>query len=73
MRHTISQDKLFKTLEWTLFIGFCIVAGWFASSVVENFFLRKTSFSQQEEEVRTYPVITILLQVDIPEVSYNDT
>ena len=59
MRCTISKDKAFKILEWILFIGFSIVAGWFASGVLEQFFSRKTSFSQHEEEVTNYPVISI--------------
>ena len=59
MKHTISQDKLFKIIEWILFIGFSIVAGWFASGVLEQFFSQKTSFAQLEEMVTDYPVITI--------------
>ena len=62
MKYIISHDKLFKILEWILFFVFCIVAGWFASSAIEQFFLCKTSFSQQEEDIRTYPVITMVLE-----------
>ena len=60
MKHTIFQDKAFKIMEWILFIGFSIVAGWFASGVLEHFFSRKTSFSQGEEKDTIYPVVVIL-------------
>ena len=55
----ISQRKVFKILEWILYIGLSIVAGWFASRVLQQFFSQKTSFSQHEEEVTTYPVISL--------------
>ena len=57
----ISHKKLVFTLEWTLLIGLKIVSGWFASGVLQNFFSGKSSFSQREEEVKTYPVIVIEL------------
>ena len=37
MMCNISQDKAFKILEWILFIGFSIVAGWFASGVLQHY------------------------------------
>ena len=57
---TISQDKLFKILEWILFIGFVIASGWFASGVLQHFFSEKTSFSQHKERVTDYPVVNIM-------------
>ena len=60
LRANISQDKSFKILEWILFIGFIIVAGWFASGVPEQFFSRKTSFSENEEKYYVYPVVVIV-------------
>ena len=56
---TISRDKAFKDMEWILFIGFTILAGWFASSVLQQFFSRKTNFSQHEEKITEYPVVVI--------------
>ena len=47
----MKKENAFKIMEWIFFIGFSIVAGWFASGVLEQFFSRKTSFSQQEEVV----------------------
>ena len=61
MKRTISQDKAFKILEWIFFIGFGIVAGWFASGVLEKFFSRKTGWSQHEKEDRAYPVVVIVV------------
>ena len=58
---TISLDKVFKTLEWILFIGFVITSGWFASGVLQQFFSRKTSFSQHKEKVTDYPVVNFVL------------
>ena len=61
MKCTISQNNFFKILEWILFIGFAIAAGWFAEESIKHFFSRKTSFSQHEEMVNDYPVITMVL------------
>ena len=55
---TISKDKAIKIMEWIFFIGFSIVAGLFVLRVLQQFFSGKTSFSQHEEEVTTYPVIS---------------
>ena len=57
---TISQDKAFKFLEWFFFIAFSLVAGWFSSGVLHNFFSQKTSFSQSEGEIKSYPVLNIV-------------
>ena len=59
MKCNISQDKACKILEWLFFVGFIIVAGLFASGVLQQFLSRKTGFSQHEEEVKNYPVISI--------------
>ena len=61
MKRIISQEKLFKIIEWIFFIGFSILAGIFASGVLHQFFLQKTSFSQSAETVNDYPVVTIRL------------
>ena len=69
---TISQHKVFKILEWILYIGLSILAGWFASGVVQQFFSHKTSFSQYEEKVTQYPIVTIILQQPASEVKRED-
>ena len=61
MKCTISQEKFFEILEWILFIGFAIVAGWFAEEAFVHWVSKKTSFSQHEETVADYPVITLVL------------
>ena len=67
------QDKALKILEWIFFIGFSIVALWFASGVLQQFFSHKTSFSQYEEEVAYYPVISIFFyDYQASEVNLND-
>ena len=53
------QDKIFKIIEWTLFIGFIMASGWFSHGVLQQFFSRKTSFSQYKEKVSDYPVVNI--------------
>ena len=69
---TISQHMIFKILEWILYIGLSIVAGWFASGVLQQFFSHKTSFSQYEEKVTQYPVVTIALNRQASEVKTED-
>ena len=44
------------------FIGFVIVSGWFASGVLQQFFSRKTSFTQHKVKVTDYPVVSILFE-----------
>ena len=61
MLYTISQDKVFKIIEWILFIGFIIASGWFSHGVLKQFFSRKTSFSQYKEKVTDFPVVCILI------------
>ena len=45
MMLSISQHKAIRILEWILFVGFAIIAGWFASGVIENFFSKRTSIT----------------------------
>ena len=66
MKHTITQDKLFKLIEWILFIGFSIQAWWFASGALEQFFSQKTSFSLSGEKNTDYPVVTIVPLFRLP-------
>ena len=68
--YTISLYKVLKILEWILFIALITTSGWFASGVLQQFFSRKSSFSQHIEEVTDYPVISIL--VWYPEVDPCD-
>ena len=69
---TLSQDKLFKILEWVLFIGLCIVSGWFASGVLDNFFSSETNFSQHKEKVTHYPVISFKFLRPTSQVNLSD-
>ena len=71
MKYAVTHNKIFKTLEWILFLGFTILAGWFASGVLEQFFSHKTSFSQYEKEITNYPVISIIF--DRPALEVNLT
>ena len=73
MRHTISRDKAFKILECFLFIGFSIVAGWFASGVLKQFFSRETNFTQYEKKITEYPVVAIVFSdLRASEVNLNN-
>ena len=55
----VSLKKLVIGLDWGLFICLTIVSVWFASGVFEQFFSKRSSFFQREEEIKTYPVIVI--------------
>ena len=72
MQCTITQNMVFKILEWILYIGLSIVSGWFASGVLYQFFSNKTSFSQYEEKVTQYPAVTILLKHKAYDVKTED-
>ena len=72
MKCKITKDKIFNILEWILFIGLGIVSGWFASGVLDHFFSNKTSFSQYEEKVTQYPVVTIALNCQASKVKTED-
>ena len=77
MKYTVSYNKIFKILEWILLIGFTILAGWFASGVLEQYFSHRTSFSQYEKEITDYPVISMVflnrpaLEVNLTNVIIN--
>ena len=58
----ISRKELVFAFEWVLLIGLTIASGWFAYGVLDNFFSEKSSFSQREEAVKSYPVIVIELR-----------
>ena len=72
MQYSISQCKVFKIVEWILYIGLCIVSGWFASGVLQKFFSNQTSFSQHEEKVSHYPVLTMVLYLTATELKTSD-
>ena len=72
MRCTISTHTVFKILEWIMYVGLSIVSGWFASGVLQQFFSQKTSFSQHEEKVTNYPVVTIFFNRKASEVKIED-
>ena len=65
---SISQHKAIKIIEWILFVVFAIIAGWFASGVIENFFSKRTSFSQHEGEITKNPVALIKAKQQRPVV-----
>ena len=68
----VSQKKLVIVLDWGLFIVLNIVAAWFASGVFEQFFSKRSSFSQQEETVDTHPVIVIEFRDFTGPISLDD-
>ena len=72
MKHTISRDKAFKDLERILFIVFAILAGWFASSVLQQFFSSKTNFTQREEKITEYPAVTIVFPFQASKVNLTN-
>ena len=72
MKYAVSHNKIFKSLELILFIGFTILAGWFASGVLEQFSSHRTSFSQYEKEITDYPVISIILRRPALEVNLSN-
>ena len=49
-----------------------IVAGWFSSGVLQQFFSQKTSFAQNEVEIYKYPVVSILLYCPASEANLNN-
>ena len=72
MQCTISQEKVFKILEWIFFIGLFIASGWSSSGVLQQFFSRKTSFSQHKEKVTDYPVVIIVIHCHASEFNFSD-
>ena len=70
-RCTISQDKVFKIIEWILFIGFIMASGWFSQGVLQQFFSNKTSFAQYKEKVSDYPVVYIVINCPDSEINLS--
>ena len=61
-----------RILKWILYIGLSILSGWFSSGVLQHFFSHKKNFSQHEEKVTHYPVVTIVLNRQASEVKIAD-
>ena len=59
----ITQEKLFKGVEWILFICLCFVSAFFMKEVLENFFSNKSSFIQYREPITEHPTITICMSL----------
>ena len=53
------ESKIVWALEWILYIGLSLAAGWFASGVIGNFATRKTSFSHNGEADRRGQIIIL--------------
>ena len=68
----MAQNKVFKIIEWILFIVFIVASGFFVSGVLQQFFSRKTSFSQYKEKVTDYPVVSIILHRNASEFDPSD-
>ena len=68
----ISLEKLVIALDWGLFICLSFISVWFASGVFEQFFSKRSSFSQQEETVDTHPVIVIEFRDFTGPISLDD-
>ena len=66
------QEKVFKIIQWILFIVLISASGWFASGVLQHFFSHKTSFSQHQEKVNSYPIVNIILGCLASEVNPSD-
>ena len=53
------ESKIVWALEWILYIGLSVAAGWFASGVIDHFTTRKTSFSHNSEADRRRQIIIL--------------
>ena len=56
-----SLTKYIKITEWILYFGLCILSAYFMEGVLDKFFSEKSSFTQSEEPIQDFPVITICL------------
>ena len=53
--------KSFKVLDWTLFIGFCMLAGHFMIGVIAEYQAKKSGFAQSLEPIKELPTIVFCL------------
>ena len=56
------EIKIVWAVEWILYIGLSVAAGWFASGVIDHFTTRKTSFSHNGESDRRGQIIILHLK-----------
>ena len=61
MVQKITQDNLWKLLEWLLFITLCIIAIFFMKEVLIQYNSGDTSFKQYESTITESPTITLCL------------
>ena len=55
----VTQDRLFKGVEWILFLCLCFVSVFFMREVFEKYISNKSSFIQYGEPITEHPTITI--------------
>ena len=53
-----------KILGWILYLGLFAISIFFSSGVLQKFNSQATSFSQSEEIIKVYPIITICSESD---------
>ena len=56
------MKQIFKGLDWTLFVGFCLLACHFMNNVIVEYQAKKTSFTQSLEPITKLPTVVICLE-----------
>ena len=56
---------IFKTINFTLFVGFCVLAGYFMTNVIDLYQEKKTNLAQSLEPITKLPTIVFCLKSDM--------
>ena len=68
-RHTVilarSIDLFFSAVDWTLFLGFSMLAAHFMINVIHQYQVKATSFSQSLEPIAKMPTIVMCIEGNI--------
>ena len=62
--YTISQEKMIKALEWTLYFLLCLISIILAWKVLDQYSSEASSFTRSERQIQSDPTMFICLKKD---------
>ena len=60
--HTISQEKMIKALEWTLYLLLCLISIILAWKVFDQYSSEASSFTRSDRRIKSDPTIVICFE-----------
>ena len=68
--YTISQEKIIKALEWTLYLLLCLISIILAWQVLDQYSSEASSFTRSEKPITSDPTIVLCFE-EMQNLSYG--